>query len=75
MHIFSSTYFGEISIFGLSKNPATRNWTTLMNPEQFLILVPYLIVVSIVLFFTLVFNFTFKKLFFDTEKMHKNFLP
>jgi hypothetical protein len=25
MHIFSSTYFGEISIFGLSKDPATRN--------------------------------------------------
>ncbi len=42
MHIFSSTYFHEISIFGLSKDPATRNWSTLMNPEQFLILVPYL---------------------------------
>jgi hypothetical protein len=37
MHIFSSTYFGEISIFGLSKDPATRNWSTFMNPEQFLI--------------------------------------
>jgi hypothetical protein len=43
MHIFSSTYFGEISIFGLSKDPATRNWSTLMNPEQFLILVLYLL--------------------------------
>ncbi len=40
---FSSTYFGEISIFGLSNDPATRNWSTLMNPEQFLILVTYLI--------------------------------
>ncbi len=40
---FSPTYFGEISIFGLSKDPATRNWSILMNPEQFLILVTYLL--------------------------------
>jgi hypothetical protein len=40
---FSSTYFGEISIFELSKDPASRIWSTLMNPEQFLILVTYLI--------------------------------
>jgi hypothetical protein len=25
MHIFSTTYFGGISIFGLGKDPATRN--------------------------------------------------
>jgi hypothetical protein len=42
MVFFSPTYFGEISIFGLSKDPATRIWSTLMNPEQFLILVTYL---------------------------------
>ncbi len=40
---FSPTYFDEISIFGLSKDPATRIWSTPMNPEQFLILVTYLI--------------------------------
>jgi hypothetical protein len=44
MHIFSSTYFDEISIFGLSKDQAFRIWSTFVNPEQFLILVPYLIV-------------------------------
>jgi hypothetical protein len=49
MHIFSSTYFDEISIFELSKDPATRNWSTLMNPEQFLILVPYLSIYSLML--------------------------
>ncbi len=49
MVFFSSTYFGEISIFGLSKDPATRNWSTLMNPEQFLILVTYLIWTNIAL--------------------------
>ncbi len=41
MHIFSSTYFDEISIFGLSKDQTFRIWSTFMNPEQFLILVPY----------------------------------
>ncbi len=43
MHIFSSTYFDEISIFGLRKDQTFRIRYTLMNPEQFLILVPYLI--------------------------------
>jgi hypothetical protein len=44
MHIFSSTYFGEISIIELRKDHAFRIWSTFMNPEQFLILVPYLII-------------------------------
>ncbi len=44
MHIFSSTYFDEISIIGLSKDQTFRIWSTFMNPEQFLILVPYLVV-------------------------------
>ncbi len=39
--IFSSTYFGEISIFGLSKDQTFRIWSTFMNPQQFLILVTY----------------------------------
>ncbi len=43
MHIFSSSYFGEISIFGFSKDQTFRIWSTFMNPEQFLILVPYLL--------------------------------
>ncbi len=43
MHIFSSTYFDEIIIFGLSKDQTFRIWSTFMNPEQFLILVPYLL--------------------------------
>jgi hypothetical protein len=40
---FSTTFFGEISIFELSKDQTFRNWSTLMNPEQFLILVTYLL--------------------------------
>jgi hypothetical protein len=43
---FSTTYFGEISIFELSKDQTFRNWSTLMNPEQFLILVTYLIIAT-----------------------------
>ncbi len=43
MHIFRTTYFDEISIFWLSKDQTFRIWSTFMNPEQFLILVPYLI--------------------------------
>jgi hypothetical protein len=43
MHIFRSTYFGEISIFGVSKDQTFRIWSTLMNPEQFLLLVTYLL--------------------------------
>jgi hypothetical protein len=39
----SSTDYGEIIIFGLSKDQTTRNWSTLMNLEQFWILVTYLI--------------------------------
>ncbi len=46
MHIFSSTYFDEISIFGLSKDQTFRIWSTFMNLEQFLILVPYLIIIQ-----------------------------
>ncbi len=46
MHIFGTTYFDEISIFELSKDHAFRIWSTFMNPEQFLILVPYLITKS-----------------------------
>ncbi len=42
MHIFRTTYFDEISIFGLSKDQTFRIWSTFMNPEQFLILVLYL---------------------------------
>jgi hypothetical protein len=48
MHIFSSTYFGEISIFGLSKDQTFRIWSTFMNPEQFLLLVPYLLIFSVI---------------------------
>ncbi len=42
--LFSTTYFGEIIIFVVSKYQTFRNWSTLMNPEQFLILVLYLFV-------------------------------
>jgi hypothetical protein len=38
----STTYFGEINIFGLSKDQTLRIWSTFMNPEQFLLLVTYL---------------------------------
>jgi hypothetical protein len=41
--LFSTTYFGEIIIFVVSKDQTFRIRCTLMNPEQFLILVPYLI--------------------------------
>jgi hypothetical protein len=41
---FSSTYFGEINIFGLSKDQTFRICSTFMNPEQFLLLVTYLLV-------------------------------
>jgi hypothetical protein len=44
MHIFSTTYFDEIIIFELSKDQTFRIWSTFMNPEQFLILVLYLMV-------------------------------
>jgi hypothetical protein len=47
MHIFSTSYFDQISIFGLSKDQTFRIWSTFMNPEQFLILVPYLLLVQI----------------------------
>ncbi len=43
MHIFSTTYFDEISIFGLSKDQTFRIWSTFMNPKKILILVPYLL--------------------------------
>ncbi len=39
----SSTDYGEIIIFGLSKDQTIRNWSTLMDLEQFLILVTYLL--------------------------------
>jgi hypothetical protein len=38
-----STNFGEIIIFVVSKDQTFRIRCTLMNPEQFFILVPYLI--------------------------------
>ncbi len=41
--LFSTTYFGQIIIFVVSKDQTFRIRCTLMNPEQFLILVPYLI--------------------------------
>jgi hypothetical protein len=41
--LFSTTYFGEIIIFELSKDQTFRIRCTLMNPEQFLILVTYLL--------------------------------
>ncbi len=43
MHIFSSTDFEEIIIFGLSKDQTFRIWSTFMDPEQFLILVTHLV--------------------------------
>ncbi len=39
----SSTDYGEIIIFGLSKDQTIRNWSTLMDLEKNLILVIYLI--------------------------------
>ncbi len=41
--LFSTTYFGEIIIFVVSKDHTFRIRCTLMNPEQFLILVTYLL--------------------------------
>ncbi len=41
--LFSTTYFGEIIIFVVSKDQTFRIRCTLMNPEQFLILVTHLI--------------------------------
>jgi hypothetical protein len=43
MHFFSSAYFDEIIIFGLSKDKTFRTWSIFMNPEQFLILVTHLL--------------------------------
>jgi hypothetical protein len=40
--LFSFTDFDKISIFGLSKDHTFRIRCTLMNPEQFLILVTHL---------------------------------
>jgi hypothetical protein len=40
---FGTTNFGEINIFGLSKDQTFRIWSTFMIPEQFLLLVTYLI--------------------------------
>ncbi len=40
---FSTTYFGEIIIFELSKDQTFRIRCTLMNPEQILILVTHLL--------------------------------
>ncbi len=41
MHFLSFAYFGEIIIFGLSKDQAFRIWSTFMNTKQFLILVTH----------------------------------
>jgi hypothetical protein len=43
VHFFSSAYFGEIVIFGLSKDQTFRIRFTFMNPEQFPILVTHLL--------------------------------
>jgi hypothetical protein len=40
---FGTTYFGEINVFGLSKDQTFRIRCTLMNPAKFLILVTYLL--------------------------------
>jgi hypothetical protein len=42
MDLFSVTYFGENIIFGLSKDQTFRIRCTLMNLEQFFILVTHL---------------------------------
>jgi hypothetical protein len=42
MDLFSTTYFGENIIFGLSKDQTFRIRCTLMNPAKFLILVTHL---------------------------------
>jgi hypothetical protein len=44
MHFFSSTYFDEIIIFGLSEGQTFRIRSTLMNPEQFLMLVTFIFI-------------------------------
>ncbi len=41
--LFSTTYFGEIIIFVISKHQAFRIRCTLMNSQQFLILVTHLL--------------------------------
>jgi hypothetical protein len=41
--LFSTTYFDEISIFGLSKDQTFKIRCTLMNPEPILILVTHLV--------------------------------
>ncbi len=43
MDLFSTTYFGEIIIFVVSKDQTFKIRSTLMNPEQFLILVTHLV--------------------------------
>ncbi len=43
MHFFSTTYFDEIIIFGLSKDQTFRIWCTLINPAQFWNLVTHLV--------------------------------
>ncbi len=42
--LFGTTYFGEINIYGLSKDQTFRICSTFMNPEQFLLLVTYLFI-------------------------------
>jgi hypothetical protein len=44
--LFSTTYFSEIIIFVVSKDQTFRIRCTLMNPEEFLILVPLLLKVT-----------------------------
>ncbi len=46
MDLFSTTYFGENIIFGLSKDQTFRIQCTLMNPAQFLILVTHLFIMG-----------------------------
>ncbi len=47
MDLFSTTYFGENIIFGLSKDQTFRIRCTLMNPAKFLILVTHQFKVNI----------------------------
>jgi hypothetical protein len=42
--LFSTTYFGEIIIFELSKDQTFRIRCTLMDPEQILILLTHLLI-------------------------------
>jgi hypothetical protein len=44
VQLFSTTYFDELIIYGLSEDQTFRNWSAFKNPEQFLILVTHLLI-------------------------------